>query len=108
MSCDDYTTEETVTPATLCDLDRTDNVWVEGDVCMLDTLREDQVIYILQRDEKARADLCRVTSNEHLRELAATVPRLSTERPGDKLQKQGNQNTIPFYATFKGRPPTAR
>jgi hypothetical protein len=119
MSCDDETTaEETVAPATLCDLDRTNNVWVEGvvdedgngGICMLDNMREDQVVYVLQRDEVARADLCRVTSNEHLLELAATVPRLPTGRAGDVLQKGMNRNSesLAFYSVFRGRPPTAR
>ena len=119
MSCDDdtTTTEEVSVPTTLCNGDRVNNVWVEGAVdengeggiCMLDTLSEAQIIYILQRDEKAREDLRRVTTNERLLELADTVPRLSTDRTGDGLSKGLNQGTVsPFYSTFRGRPPTAR
>ena len=116
MTCDETTTEEAV-PTTLCDRDRVNNVWVEGadengegGVCLLDTMREDQVIYSLQRDEVARADLCRVTSDPRLLELAATVPRLATNREGYQLQQEVNRNadSLPFYSVFRGRPPTAR
>lgn len=117
-SDDDTTTTTTEdTRVTYCDLDRTNNVWVEGadengegGVCLLDTMSAAQVIYVLQRDETARADLVRVTSDPDLKELAATVPRLSTGRPGDKLQREVNQKAGPvaFYSVFRGRPPTAR
>lgn len=118
MSCDDDTTmtEESV-PTTLCDGDRRNNVWVEGNVdengeggiCMLDTLSEEQIIYILQRDEKAREDLRRITTNERLLELADTVPRLTTDYVGDVISKGLNQGAVsPFYSVFRGRPPTAR
>lgn len=118
MSCEDESTTTTTTaPTTLCNLDRTNNVWVEGanengegGVCLLDTMNESQVIYVLQRDEKARADLRRVTSDPDLLTLADTVPRLTTDRTGDVLQSGLNRNaaSIPFYSVFRGRPPTAR
>lgn len=117
MTCEDeITTEETTGPATYCDLDRANNVWVEGadengegGICLLDTMSESQVIYVLQRDEKARADLRRVTSDAGLLELADTVPRLTTDREGDVVQSGLNQGTVsPFYSVFRGRPPTAR
>lgn len=119
-NCNDETTttEEAAAPATLCDRDRVNNVWVEGlvdedgngGICLLDNMREDQVVYVLQRDETARTDLCRVTSNERLLELAATVPRLPTGRVGDQLQSEVNRNSesLAFYSVFRGRPPTAR
>jgi len=101
-------------PTTLCDRDRVNNVWIdggnketgEGGVCQLDTLREDQVVYVIQRDQRARADLLRVTSNEYLQELARTVPPLPQERPGDKLQQELNRNRpVKLYTEFKGIPP---
>jgi hypothetical protein len=75
------------TPSTKCDLyiPGTKNVWVErGDspndvnapgVCMLDTMCDAQVICVIERDEQAREDLLRVTSDAHLLELARTVPQ---------------------------------
>jgi len=98
------------------------NVWVERGcssvdvnapgVCMLDTMTDDQVIYVLERDEKARADLLLVTSDAHLRELAQTIARLPTYQDDDKLQSDMNRNhapaSIPFYALFRGQPPFAQ
>jgi hypothetical protein len=116
MSCDDEITEETTTRTTYCDRDRVNNVWVEGadengegGVCLLDTMNEAQVVYVLQRDETARRDLLRVTSDEQLLELANTVPRLPVEEPGDVLQRETNHNSdpnsLPFYNQFRGQPP---
>ncbi len=113
----DEDTTETTAPITLCDLDRVNNAWVEGadengegGICLLDTMSEAQIIYTLQRDEKAREDLRRVTSNVDLQDLANTVPRLTTDREGDVLQSGLNRNkeSIAFYSVFRGRPPTAR
>ena len=91
------------------------NCWVEGvvsetgegGICLLDTMTEAQIIYTLQRDERARADLLRVTSDEYLLGLANSVPRLSTTRGGDVLQQQMNRNatSLPFYNQFRGKPP---
>jgi len=115
--CDQDSPDDDTGPTTYCDRDRTHNSWIlsdseapetgEGGICLLDTLSECQVVNSLQRDEKARADLLRVTSNEYLLNLARTVPRLSTERPGDKLQTETNKNSesIPFYSQFRGNPP---
>jgi hypothetical protein len=115
-SCTNTTEEETV-PITKCNRDRVNNVWLEGanedgegGVCLLDTMSEDQVIYVLQRDEVARADLLRVTSDARLLELATIVSSLSKEQGGDQLQKMINRSSesIPFYSIFRGRPPVAR
>lgn len=100
---------------TLCDLDRRCNIWVEGadangqgGICMLDTMDECQVVNSLQRSVRAHEDLLRVTTNEYLRNLARTVPLLPTVNEGDELQKEINQNTIPFYSVFRGQPPFAQ
>lgn len=100
---------------TLCDRDRKCNVWVEGadaegngGICLLDTLEECDVIQSLHRSQRAHDDLMRVTSNERLRELALTVPLYPQTNDGDNLQKEVNQNTIPFYAVFRGQPPFAQ
>jgi len=96
-----------------CNLDRKNNVWVEGPVdsngvggiCLLDTLCEQQIVDVLQRDDRARADLVRVTTHPRLLELAATVPHLPKTNDGDTLQKEMNAGTIPFYTQFRGQPP---
>jgi hypothetical protein len=79
---------------------------------MLDTMTDQQVIYVLERDEEARADLLKVTSDPHLLELARTVPRLPTVERMDAEQAQYNQpnnpGSIPFYAVFRGKPPFAQ
>jgi hypothetical protein len=100
---------------TYCDRDRKNNVWLEGadaegrgGSCLLDSMRDDQVIYCIQRDEKARQDLLRVTSDEHLLKLAHEVPALPSVEDGDKLQKESNADQSPFYAIFRGQPPFAQ
>lgn len=106
------------TRSTRCDGDRRNNVWVEGvvdedgngGICMLDTMTEAQIIYVLQHDPKAREDLQRVTTDPELKEWAASIPMLPGVEEGDKLQTQMNASasSIPFYSVFQGKPPTAR
>lgn len=102
---------------TLCNLDRRNNVWVEGadangvgGICMLDNMTEDQVVGVLKVDDRARADLLKVTSDTRLRELADTVTRLPEKEESDKLQSEINRNkdSIPFYSIFRGNPPFAQ
>lgn len=90
-----------------CNGDQTNNVWVEDGVCLLDNLTDTQVVYILERDEVARADLKKVTTDPHLLNLANTVPRLPTGEFADLLQSEQNRNkdTIPFYSVFRGQGP---
>src|SRR5512137_224318 len=107
-------------PLTYCDRDTKDNVWVERadwspeapDICLLDTMSECQVIDVISRQARARADLLRVTSDPHLLYLAATVPRLGDVEEDDALQDDLNRNeepeSIPFYGIFKGQPPFAQ
>lgn len=100
----------------LCDGQRANNVWVEGSVdengeggiCLLDTMELDQIINSIQRDPQARVDLLSVTTNEYLHNLARTIPQLPGVNEGDELQKEMNQNTIPFYSIFRGQPPFAQ
>jgi hypothetical protein len=118
---------EPVSIGTLCDLDRNCNVWVEGydaskgvpGICLLDTMEECQVLITLQRSQKAKDDLLKVTSNAYLRNLAETVPLYPGTNEGDALQNEingtsgppgqvSNPNAIPFYAIFRGQPPFAQ
>lgn len=126
-SCGVCPCEELPAIGTLCDLDRNCNVWVEGydaskgvpGICLLDTMEECQVINSLQRSQKAKDDLLKVTSNAYLRNLAETIPLYPTGNEGDTLQKEvngtsgpagqvANPNSIPFYAIFRGQPPFAQ
>jgi len=107
---------------TKCDRDRKNNMWVERGnnpgsenavgICLLDTMTEDQVVNMLERNEQARADLLRVTSDPHLLELAQTTKRLTTAEEADLQQKWVNRNekpaSIPFYGIFRGQPPFAQ
>ena len=71
-----------------------------------------QVIYILERDEKARQDLLAVTSDPRLRFLAGDVPRLPVVEEADMDQALVNRpnepSQNPFYAVFRGQPPFAQ
>lgn len=123
MSCDDPSQQSPLESTedsgriTYCDGQRANNVWLEGadengvgGVCMLDTMTRDQVIFVLQRDPKARDDIQTITTDAELKAWAATIPMLPTGNPGDKLQTEMNANarSIPFYSLFAGKPPTAR
>lgn len=100
----------------LCTGPRAGNVWVEGDVgpdgtggiCLLDTMELPQIINSIQRDDQARSDLLKITDNEYLLNLAHTLPPLPKVNEGDVLQKEMNQNSIPFYSIFRGQPPFAQ
>ena len=105
-------------PCTKCDRDKNNNVWVEGydaekgvpGICLLDTLEDAQIINVLMRDERARQDLRKVTSDPHLLDLAEKIPRFPETNEGDEAQKDhGNTtNAGPFYAIFRGQPPFAQ
>jgi len=110
------TVSGSATPTTYCDRDRVDNVWVEGanvegagGICLLDTMTEPQIVGVLKVDERARADLLRVTSNQDLIDLANTVEPLPQDTEEERLQATMNANdkpeSIPFYAIFRGQPP---
>lgn len=95
-----------------------DNVWMEGrdmdnnvpGICLLDTMTEAQMVYVLQRDERARADLPRITTDKAFLTLADTVPRLPVVDGGDQAQSELNRqaDSIPFYSQFRGQPPFAQ
>lgn len=110
---------EPKTPATCCDRDIENNVWVEGvvdlaagkrGICMLDTLSERQIVNILEHDPRARTDLERVTSHPGLLQLLKDTRLLPTSEFADELQGRSNRNPagLPFYTVFRGRAPTAR
>jgi hypothetical protein len=101
-----------------CDLDVSNNVWVEGvvdisadppkrGICMLDTMSEAQVANVLKRDPKARCDLPKVTSNQYLLDMLNRISLLSTKNLGDVEQRRFNTKPggMPYYDQFGGRPP---
>lgn len=81
-------------------------------VCMLDTMTDAQIIYVIERDPKAREDLLKVTSDPHLLALVAAIAPLPTQQEDDKLQSDINRNhapsSLPFYSLFRGQPPFAQ
>lgn len=81
-------------------------------ICLLNTMTDTQIIYTLERDEKARADLQKITSDKHLLYLARTVPRLPVVEEADAQQALLNRPNEPaqnpFYAIFRGQPPFAQ
>ena len=105
------------TSDTYCDLNRANNVWVEGvvdlpngknGICMLDTMTADQVIYVLKHDPKAREDLKKVTSDQTLLGLLEDVPLLSSAQPADQQTRASARSGMTYYSVFKGRPPNAQ
>lgn len=100
---------------TLCDGDTKNNVWVERGtpgaigICLLNTMSEAQIIHVLERDERARADLLRVTTNPRLLQLARETPRLPLAEEADQIQTDVNRNAVAasnaFYGIFRGQPP---
>jgi hypothetical protein len=99
MSDPDYE-DETPQPS-LCDGDTTDNYWFEQGVCMLDQMDRSQVTYALERVEKARIDLKRVTTNQELHDLVDNVPMLRKTTESDEAMKM-NKSTLPYYTIFRG------
>lgn len=101
-------------PCTKCDRDTQNNVWHERGtpgaigICLLDTMTEEQIIYTLEHDERARKDLLRVTSDPHLLHLAHTITRLPVVEEMDAMQKDMNREgpaTNVLHSTFHGVPP---
>lgn len=101
-------------PCTFCDRDKKDNVWAPGadptgakNPCLLDTMTVDQIVNSIQRDERARADLKKITSNAELLALAEDVPRLPAYEQGDRLQTEVNRSaeSMVMYTHFRGQPP---
>jgi hypothetical protein len=72
-------------------------------------MTEAQIIFAVERDDRARKDLLRVTTNPRLLEIARETPRLPTVEEADDIQRKMNRNqtaaSIPFYAIFRGQPP---
>lgn len=86
-----------------CDGDTTNNYWVEGQVCLLDTLRVDQIEYIIERNPFARKDLARVTKNPA---LLALLDRTKMLPPADNPTKTSvSVNADAYYTIFQGKPP---
>ncbi len=95
--------------STLCDRDIENNVWVDGvvdvakglrGVCLLDTMTQEQFIYVIQRTPQARLDLPKVTSNAELLDTLARTPLLPTTT---ERTPQGTKY-VPYYSQFRGQP----
>jgi len=98
-------------PPSYCNLDRNNNVWVEGvldpsqgleGICLLDTMSEEEIIYVLQRNPQSRMDLPKVTSDPIMLELLATTEPL----PEDDLENHNyNKEGLDILKAFRGLPP---
>jgi len=102
------------TPTTKCDLlaPGQKNLWREGEpgypgVCLLDTMQEFQVIWVLTRMAAARLDLLLATSDPRLRQLAGEIDPLPQHTESDRLQalinQPNNPASIPQYTQFRGK-----
>jgi len=90
-------------PPTLCDGDTRNNCWVEGGICLLDSMSRAQVVYTLEHNPKARQDLVKVTTCEELLQLLVDVPLLPTVQEDDALQRQLNKaDCLPYYTVYRG------
>lgn len=87
--------------------DTSNNYWYREGVSLLDTMTRDfagcwvteDVIYAIERNEQARADLKRITHCLTLLYLADHVARLPTGNEGDVLSHQVNSvDIIPQYS----------
>src|SRR5437868_4368588 len=93
------------TPCTRCNGDTKNNMWVERanqpgnenapGICLLDTLQDWQIVYTLEHNPRAKADLLRVTTDPHLLELANTVTLLPTPELVDMEQSVQNKEYKP-------------
>lgn len=96
---------------TFCDLqpwgmpDGRANVWTQGASCLLDTYSADDIIYVLQHDPLARADLRRITTNPQLLSLLSTVPILPEKTEGERIEKSLNSDPMFLQTLFRGLPP---
>lgn len=88
---------------TNCDGDTTDNYWVQGKVCLLDSMRLDQIVYAIERNPFARRDLARVTRNPELLDLLDKTPMLPPAENPTKTAVSVNADA--YYTIFQGKPP---
>lgn len=102
LPCDPCQTGEGP-PPTLGDGDTTNNYWMEDGVCMLDTMSREQIIYVIERNPRARDDLRRVTTCEDLHQLLDEVCLLPTKQADDAQQSLLNTgDVLPFYTVYRG------
>ena len=70
---------------------------------MLDNLRKDQVVFIIERNPKAREDLAKVTTCEEILDLLKLIPLLHGKQEDDEQQSRFNQgDCLPQYTIFRG------
>lgn len=90
-------------PPTLCDGDTENNSWVEGGICLLDTMSKEQVIFTIEHNPEARKDLARVTTCQEILDLLDQVTLLPTKDADESLMKTlNNTDILPFYTIFRG------
>lgn len=116
--CDDDSDNifTTTSGCTFCDGVRVNNVWVEGHVnpdgtgglCLLDTYTKEEIIDVLSRDPRARADLKTVTTNQDLIDLVDTIPLLNdVKSEAEQANAALGVDAPVFYTLFRGVAPWA-
>lgn len=89
----------------LCDGDVSNNYWVEGGVCMLDTggVTKEAVVRTIRMNPTARRDLARVTTCQEIHQLLREVPLDSTVQEDDAMQSEFNRgDCLPYYTIYRG------
>jgi hypothetical protein len=87
----------------LCDGDVSNNYWFEGGVCILDSLRKEQVVKTIRMNPFARRDLARVTTCLEIHQLLKEVPLDSTVQEDDAMQSEFNRgDCLPYYTIYRG------
>lgn len=89
---------------TLCQGDKSCNIFFVDGKCKLDELTWEQLYIILRKVPQAKADLLRITSDPQLQRLARETRLESDEIEDDKAMADriNKTNTIPFYTQFRG------
>lgn len=100
----DDTVNRNWTCCTLCQGDKTDNIFYVNGKCKLDEVTWEQLYMVLRKVPQAKRDLQRITTDPILLKLAAET-RLETDEIEDDKQAAdliNKKNTLPMYTVFRG------
>jgi len=101
----DWNCNSDKTYSSLCNLNKTNNMWYQNNHCRLDDLTYGQVYYVLTRNPNAKRDLLKITDDRALIELANKSGLLMDEKEENAQSAARINNpkhTLPFYTLFRG------